>query len=512
MTSFQYHLMEKWPPLAWLAECVKGNPEIKVFHGSMVETHQSWFCEAIWDGDFELGNFDQTDLFFGSGVLIRDDVAMFVSAATTQDRLQSLDFEQGVRISNSLACLLAFCSATVDPLYENYYEDFGSMTKGIKGYKKTLDTSAGQVRFTYFGNWLWQGETLTQGEKPFPKRDFSSFDKYRHFLDTSIAKIAANLKDETRKNPFQMLGTLSSGYDSPTVTVLAKPHGLSEAITFKQSRTGRADDGGKIAEILGIKLHYLERDAWRTYDFPEVPFLAGDAKGGEVQFKGAEEYLKGRVLLTGLHGSAAWDKEVISLSPDILRGDRCLLSFTEYRLWAGFIHFPIAYMGIRQVKELNAISNSPEMAPWNIGGDYNRPFCRRVVEEAGVPREMFGVSKSATTVLLATTDSSLSSKSLQNYYQWLDNLNKKWWSQGKIPPHLGGRILKKFSFFYQWLYESSQKISHTSPEPLKSLSKLLLRRLEHFKDHRVNQLNRIDPFSYIFPWAMEKAKQRYSSE
>ena len=512
MTSFQYHLMEKWPPLAWLAECVKGETEIKVFHGSMVETNQNWFCEAIWDGDFELGNFDQTDLFFGSGVLIREDATIFVSAATAQDRLQSLNFDQGVRISNSLVCLLAFCSATVDPLYENYYEDLGSIVKGIKGYKKTLNTSAGQVRFTYYDNLLWQGEKLIEAEKPFPTRDFSSFDRYRHFLDNSIAKIASNLKDERRKHPFRMLGTLSSGYDSPTVTVLTKPHGLSEAITFKQSRTGRADDGGKIAEILGIKLYYFERDAWRTYDFPEVPFLAGDAKGGEVLFKGAEEYLNGRVLLTGLHGSEAWDKEIMSLSPNILRSDRGLLSLIEYRLWVGFIHFPIAYMGIRQVKELNAINNSPEMAPWDIGGDYNRPFCRRVVEEAGVPREMFGVSKSATTVLLATTDSSLSSQSLQDYYQWLDNLNQKWWSQGKIPPHLLGRILKKFSFFYQWLYQSSQKIDKTGLEPLKPLNKLLLKRLKDLKHNRINRLNRIDPFSYIFPWAIEKAKQRYLNE
>jgi hypothetical protein len=31
--------------------------------------------------------------------------------------------------------------------------------------------------------------------------------------------------------------------------------------------------------------------------------------------------------------------------------------------------------------------------PWDIGGAYSRPLCRRLVEEASVPREIFGVSK-----------------------------------------------------------------------------------------------------------------------
>jgi hypothetical protein len=39
-----------------------------------------------------------------------------------------------------------------------------------------------------------------------------------------------------------------------------------------------------------------------------------------------------------------------------------------------------------------------EMAPWSIGGEYDRPIPRRIVEEAGVERDSFGQSKKAVAV------------------------------------------------------------------------------------------------------------------
>jgi hypothetical protein len=37
------------------------------------------------------------------------------------------------------------------------------------------------------------------------------------------------------------------------------------------------------------------------------------------------------------------------------------------------------------------------MKPWRIGGDYDRPVPRRLVESAGVPRELYGQNKKAIT-------------------------------------------------------------------------------------------------------------------
>jgi hypothetical protein len=38
------------------------------------------------------------------------------------------------------------------------------------------------------------------------------------------------------------------------------------------------------------------------------------------------------------------------------------------------------------------------MRPWSIGGNYDRPVPRRIAEEAGVPRQLFGQLKLASVV------------------------------------------------------------------------------------------------------------------
>jgi len=40
----------------------------------------------------------------------------------------------------------------------------------------------------------------------------------------------------------------------------------------------------------------------------------------------------------------------------------------------------------------------PEMAPWRLNSAYDRPIPRRILEEASVPRELFGMRKEVTTV------------------------------------------------------------------------------------------------------------------
>ena len=67
----------------------------------MVEIQQYWFCEAVWDGNFESGNLDETDLVFGSGGRFRDGRVTFVSSGTTVDRLQTVALKDAQWVSNS---------------------------------------------------------------------------------------------------------------------------------------------------------------------------------------------------------------------------------------------------------------------------------------------------------------------------------------------------------------------------------------------------------------------------
>ena len=67
---FDYCLEQHWPVQAWLAQCHPRH--VLVRHGGRVETRDDWFCEAVWDGEIERGDFDLTDIVAGSGARIRD--------------------------------------------------------------------------------------------------------------------------------------------------------------------------------------------------------------------------------------------------------------------------------------------------------------------------------------------------------------------------------------------------------------------------------------------------------
>lgn len=417
---FRSHRIESWPALAWLAQCQPGSDVVDVIHGPRVEVTPDWFCEAVWDGRFEDGGFDQTDLVFGSGGRSRAGAVTFVSSGATVDRLQALELHNGTLISNSLACVLAASGGRVDPVYPHYFRDFSSICNGISRYTPLVATSHGAARLIYFNNVTWDGKRLQQAVKPYPERDFQTFESYRDFLEGSLHRIGENLGAAARRNPFRLLGTISSGYDSPTVATLARGAGLDEVISFDRCNDDEADSGQAIAACLGLKVTVIPRDGWRAARLAEVPFLAADAKGEDVYFKSAESSLAGRVLLTGFHGDKIWGKYTTALSPDLVRGDQSGLSLTEYRLHAGFLHCPVPFMGVRQIRQVNRISRSPAMSAWDVPGDYTRPICRRIVEGAGVPRELFGNRKKAASVLFFQGTSFISQEAMAEFLPWLE--------------------------------------------------------------------------------------------
>ncbi|MFO0795139.1 MAG: hypothetical protein U0586_13895 [Candidatus Brocadiaceae bacterium] len=507
---FQFICIEEWPPLSWLAKCPVSGSRIDIYHGKRVETQNEWFCEAIWAGNYESGDFDQTDLIFGSGGHCRNKEVIFVSSGTSFDRLHSIQIKDCLFVSNSLVCLVSTTNAEVDPTYRNYSDDFWSIVKGINNYKRFLSTSAGAVRLTYFHNLAWDGNQLTQVSKPYPKRDFSSFTKYREFLELSLQQIVENMLSLYRKYPYKMLGTTSSGYDSPTVTALARKFGLEHVISFNETDNGESDSGAEIAKILGLQPALIERNAWSAMEFPEIPFLASVGNALYVIIKGAEKYLPGRVLMTGFHGDVVWTKEKKELSEDIIRGDTAGLDLTEYRLWIGFIHFPVPLMGSRQMRDINIISNLPEMLPWNVPGDYNRPICRRIVEGCGVPRNKFGLMKKHPAVILASKHeqgkgNSLSYRSLLDYQNWLRKNYGKWLVKGRIPPC---NSLIKMRNYLNTVIRSFCKVLRMTERILPCKCSLAdrIERLAQFAGNR-NYVSR-----YLFPWALEKAKRRYSTE
>lgn len=203
--------------------------------------------------------------------------------------------------------------------------------------------------------------------------------------------------------------TLSRGYDSACVSVLARRLGVDQCFTTDRSNNalprwmsgGAADDdGGPIADILGLATVRMSQRRPVSRD-NEFFFLAGTASSPELVFDGMCQHIEGTrqpaVVFTGYHGDKVWDADPPKeyLTDEVIRQDISGLGLTEVRLKAGFINVALPFIGARDIAQLVEISRSDEMRSWRLGGGYDRPIPRRIVESAGVPRALFGMRKRA---------------------------------------------------------------------------------------------------------------------
>lgn len=497
----QYSSVPEWPPLAWLARCHRASNVVTVYHGRQVEITPDWFCEATWDGDYQTGNFDQTDIVAGSGCRVRNGKLTFVSSGSTLDRLNSMEVADSVWVSNSLPCLLAANDAQFDPSYPKYFQLLRTIVRGIDKYQRFLQTTAGRVQLTYFDNLVWDGARLGVDPKPIRERDFSNFSRYRAFLDSSMQLLAENIASIERKYTYRFLSTASSGYDSATVTTLAKQVGCREVLCFERTSAENKDSGEALSRSLALEPITVKRNEWRLMTMPEVPFISADADGGDVFFKGAESYLSGRILLTGFYGDTVWGKDAKGVNDSFIRLDQAGLSLTEYRLMAGFIHCPVAFWGVKQMREVNAISNSLEMSRWDVPGSYSRPICRRIIEGAGVSREIFGTKKRASWVRLHRSREFLTGTSQRDYFDWLKCVRWNWLRRGRVPPLLNLQIdeLEYLCRNITWRAANSQYVLRLLAARFSDLHRIAI-----VLGTRPTRLRR-----YMFPWAIEHAKKAY---
>ena len=399
----QYRLEPAWPVQSWLAECHADR--VIVRHGRRVETRPQWFCEAAWDGPFEDGDFDRTDVVAGTGGRLRGGAVVFVPTGATTDRLASIDLPspadgsaRRTLVSNSLACLLRVAGATPNPTYRHYRRDIQTIIRGLDKYRPSIDTSLGPCRLWYFHNLRWDGRALSPVEKPEPDRDFSAYEPYVEFVTTALRAVARNAGDPGRRHALGLVSTMSKGYDSTAVSALARDVGLERILTVAASRHGNNDSGEEAAKYLGLEAVIIDRERWKQYSFPEVPFLATGGDNDDRVLLSAEEHLRNNLVFTGFHGDKIWGKspygpDSLLPHPEIKRGDPSGLTQTEFRLSAGYINCPDPFWGCRKIHDVVRISRDPSMRPWDVPGDYSRPICRRIAETAGVPREAFGLRK-----------------------------------------------------------------------------------------------------------------------
>ncbi|MDQ3185265.1 MAG: hypothetical protein M3Q16_02150 [Pseudomonadota bacterium] len=503
-----------WPPLAWLARCELGTKAVLVTHGPNVEVADDWFCEAAWDGEFDDGGFDRTDIVAGSGGRKRDEEIVFVSAGNTVDRLISFRLPGTVLVSNSLVCLAAVADLDFR-LSHDWYAAFHSIVKGTERYQAELPSSRGNILLTYYHNLVWDGQDLRRVEKPKIHRDLSSFERYYDFLVETLHRVHLNGRDSKRRHPFHLLTTVSTGYDSPTVTAIAKAvNPKVEGFTFGNMSGPSNDSGSEIAHHLGVNLDIVDIDRWRSSEHPEVPHIAADCMGEEVQYTSADSILSQRILLTGFHGDVVWGKDIEGASEDLVRGDQTGLSLTEYRLWANFLHCPVPFWGARQSADIIRLSNLQTMNEWDVGDDYSRPICRRIVESAGVPRELFGRKKKAASRSLYAWGQFLTPQAMENYLQWLQR-NRSRLIHGPFSAVLADRTVDRVLFR---MFKSAQRTAGKLGARGHSVAALnRLRRPLHWIE-TVDWANNPKPpwvlplRRFSFPWAVDLAKRRYSAD
>lgn len=385
-----------WPKLAWCARLRPGGSTVHVLHGPRVEVQDKWLFEGVWDGEFGAGGFDRTSIAMGSGVRIRGDHVMIVAAGSPVDRLWYGLHEGRWVVANSLPILLACTARTLDDSFRGYQSVASdTVVRPIDVPLPAAPVSAGSVHLLTYHNLRFDGRTLTRIEKPIDAPVFDCFERYRDFMLSTGRSIGANARDAARSHPVTMRGTISSGYDSATSAVVAREAGCDRVMTVRSARSviPRSDSGENVAEVLGLTCSSYPRSRKTEY---EDTLWAAFGRPQDLHF-GILNYPEPVCLLfTGVWGGSTWTMKPDKVTVCFDHADTTGLGLCEFRLVRGVIHCPVPTWGGMRGRSIFELTCSPEMRPWILHGEYDRPLPRRLLEEAGVPREDFGQRKSAT--------------------------------------------------------------------------------------------------------------------
>ena len=389
-------------PLAWLYICQPGK-ESELIHGRDVDVFDEGFFEGCYSGDWESRNFDQVGQVFGSGMRLRDGFPIFVTPSHTLEALYVYRDKEKCAISNSLLAIISHFNLVV-PYDRHHGARFTSTCHGIDSYESLLIQlpTASISRVIYDNFSLAQSGAISKIRKC-ENLSFQDFVSYKSALTDTLSRAFQNAQEVSRKARYIPITTVSSGYDSVCCAALAKDLGCNEAITLSEARKGFGscggnDSGAPIAKSLGMKVTEMGRVDKAENCLHLMMMLATGMGGEDYSLEPFSHLLPGRVLLTGYSGDTIWS---ISAQPNahMAKGDTNGADLQEFRVQLGFIHVPVPMIAARKHADIIKVSQSEEMRPYRIGGDYDRPIPRRIVEEHGVPRSAFGQSKKATILL-----------------------------------------------------------------------------------------------------------------
>ena len=411
--SFDRH--SGMPKLAWIAKVETQASKFSATLGEWVEIQADSFIEGVADIEFSSNALDQTAYVFGSGAVIRGETVTFVSSMATTDYLywRAADDGRVVHVSNSLPLLLAYLNDRLDPGCLDYSAINHSIMFGINRYQKRIPTSKGTVNRLIHRNLQVGPAGVMETDKPIAPR-FSAYSDYLRYLTSSYGRIAQNARDVKRQRPMAIFSTQSRGYDSSAINAVAKDFGVDCAFTVSRGKAlGMLatqdrkfevnDDGTQICEKFAIPCVQIERRALEGDSEHESLYYAALDDNGDFNLQQIGSHVtQPTALLTGALGElwypASYSANRQSVNADLVRGDLSTHGLTEVRLEAGFVQLAMPFIGATSREDIVRITESAEMDPWRLGTTYDRPIPRRIAEEAGLAREMFGQVKMASVL------------------------------------------------------------------------------------------------------------------
>lgn len=496
---FEFVPCPRLPRLAWCLELEQGSSVATVLHGDAVETGAHGFFEGAWAGELPRGDFD-SGFMTGTGARLLEDALLLVTPDHTLDRLNVLRKDAVLRVSNSLPFLLARAREELAPDFLFYDSYVASIKQGLNKFEREIPTKGGRsIRFLYCANALVDE---TRALRVLPKKRspaFASFAEYKTYLDATVARIVRNAADARRRVRYSPIAAVSRGYDSPAALVVAMGAGCRQALTFRDSRGDVSDEdcGTPIAERLGARVREFGRLDYRQYpDYPEI-----ENSGGPADFLSFGDSPSGTLLFTGFHGDKLWDKNCDKVSRDMVRGDSSGSSLTEYRLRVGVLNLPVPFIGVDSHPELYAVANSAEMAPWSVGSLYDRPIARRIVEEAGIPRDLFGQKKRAAGVVVTAEGiaGTMTAPSLADFERFVA---ERWDLRKSVKVH-ALKLVKSLAYVNQGAATVVRRLAHKSGVQLPRVPFLIPRKLDMLAYGYVGRE------SLLFHWGVEKLTARY---
>jgi hypothetical protein len=399
------------PPLAWIARVRHGCVDVAA--GKSVRHEDGAFFEGTWAGPPALASLPEQTTLFGSGMVVRGGQLFILTPSHHLEGLYFCRVGDEVCVSNSLVGVLSSAGVSLDPtvdypsifgasneLWRLIDEDTPSGGRRLVGSWFSIPTLSEPVTAQFFENLIVERDLSVSEARKAREGPFASFDDYRRRLTDATASLFANAL------AYEPVVSLSAGYDSTAVAAVASRAGCRRAIGFRTARPsprdGSVNDSGEAtAALLGLEYQPFDRLAYlHAADIPEAEFLATGMGGEEIIFHGMEQTLNERTLLTGYWAGTQWafagSGDWRGVAPSTTSG----AGMAEFRLRANFYDVPLPCFGAVGKPDEASLLERPEMAPFRVGGRYDRPIPRRLAEEAGIARGTFGFTKHAANVVL----------------------------------------------------------------------------------------------------------------